>query len=89
MRFEATVSARPSVLTGRLLHRTTSIETDLLRIQAEVLRDRQHLWGPPDQPQQRQNVPTARGNPQAKNLFGVLGYLQKRAGVQVHVRLGA
>jgi DNA-binding phage protein len=30
-----------------------------------------------------------RGNPQAKNLFSVLGYLQKRAGVQVHVTLGA
>ena len=28
-----------------------------------------------------------RGNPQAKNLFGVLDYLQKRAGVQVHVTL--
>jgi hypothetical protein len=28
-----------------------------------------------------------RGNPQAKNLFSVLGYLQKRAGVQVHVTL--
>ena len=28
-----------------------------------------------------------RGNPQAKNLFSVLGYLQKRAGLQVHVRL--
>ena len=26
-----------------------------------------------------------RGNPQAKNLFSVLGYLQKRAGVQLHV----
>ena len=29
-----------------------------------------------------------RGNPQAKNLFSVIGYLQKRAGVQVHVTLG-
>jgi hypothetical protein len=28
-----------------------------------------------------------RGNPQAKNLFSVLGYLQKRAGV--HLRVGA
>ena len=27
-----------------------------------------------------------RGNPQAKNLFSVIGYLQKRAGVQLHVR---
>ena len=26
-----------------------------------------------------------RGNPQARNLFSVLGYLQKRAGVQLHV----
>jgi putative addiction module killer protein len=26
-----------------------------------------------------------RGNPQARNLFNVLGYLQKRAGVQLHV----
>ena len=26
-----------------------------------------------------------RGNPQAKNLFNVLGYLQKRAGLQLHV----
>jgi hypothetical protein len=26
-----------------------------------------------------------RGNPQAKNLFNLVGYLQKRAGVQLHV----
>ena len=26
-----------------------------------------------------------RGNPQAKNLFGVIGYLQKQAGLQLHV----
>ena len=26
-----------------------------------------------------------RGNPLARNLFGVLGYLQKRAGVELHV----
>jgi hypothetical protein len=26
-----------------------------------------------------------RGNPQAKNLFAVIGYLQKRAGVQLRV----
>jgi len=26
-----------------------------------------------------------RGNPQAKNLFKVIGYLQKRAGVRLHV----
>jgi DNA-binding phage protein len=28
-----------------------------------------------------------RGNPQAKNLFGVISYLQKQAGVQLHVAL--
>ncbi len=26
-----------------------------------------------------------RGNPQARNLFGVLGYLQRQAGVQLHI----
>jgi DNA-binding phage protein len=26
-----------------------------------------------------------RGNPQAKNLFGVIGYLQRRAGVRLQV----
>ena len=26
-----------------------------------------------------------RGNPQAKNLFSILGYLQKRAGLELHV----
>jgi DNA-binding phage protein len=26
-----------------------------------------------------------RGNPQAKNLFSVIGYLQKRAGLDLHV----
>jgi hypothetical protein len=26
-----------------------------------------------------------RGNPQARNLFSVIGYLQKRAGVSLHV----
>ena len=26
-----------------------------------------------------------RGNPQAKNLFSVLGYLQRRAGLELHV----
>jgi hypothetical protein len=26
-----------------------------------------------------------RGNPQAKNLFSVIGYLQKRAGLHLHV----
>jgi hypothetical protein len=31
-----------------------------------------HMFGP-------------RGNPQAKNLFNVIGYLQKRAGLQLHV----
>jgi hypothetical protein len=28
---------------------------------------------------------SARGNPQARNLFSVIGYLQKRAGVELHV----
>lgn len=27
-----------------------------------------------------------RGNPQARNLFGVILYLQKQAGVELHVR---
>ncbi|MBN8899491.1 MAG: transcriptional regulator [Rhodospirillales bacterium 69-11] len=27
----------------------------------------------------------ARGNPQARNLFGVLSYLQREAGVELHV----
>ncbi|MBC7638047.1 MAG: transcriptional regulator [Acetobacteraceae bacterium] len=26
-----------------------------------------------------------RGNPQARNLFGVIGYLQKHAGVELHI----
>ena len=26
-----------------------------------------------------------RGNPQARNLFSILGYLQKRAGLELHV----
>jgi hypothetical protein len=26
-----------------------------------------------------------RGNPQARNLFGVIGYLQRQAGVEFHV----
>ena len=29
-----------------------------------------------------------RGNPQAKNLFSVIGYLQKRAGVELHLAAG-
>jgi hypothetical protein len=29
-----------------------------------------------------------RGNPQARNLLSVLGYLQKRAGLELHVRAG-
>jgi DNA-binding phage protein len=28
------------------------------------------------------------GNPQARNLFSVLGYLQKRAGLELHVTAG-
>jgi DNA-binding phage protein len=26
-----------------------------------------------------------RGNPRAKNLFNVIGYLQKRSGLQLHI----
>ena len=29
-----------------------------------------------------------RGNPQARNLFSVIGYLQKHAGVELHVMAG-
>jgi hypothetical protein len=29
-----------------------------------------------------------RGNPQARNLFSVIGYLQKQAGLQLHVMAG-
>ena len=29
-----------------------------------------------------------RGNPQARNLFSVIGYLQKQAGVELHVAHG-
>jgi hypothetical protein len=29
-----------------------------------------------------------RGNPQARNLFGIIGYLQKQAGVELHVTTG-
>ena len=29
-----------------------------------------------------------RGNPQARNLFNVIGYLQKQAGVELHVAQG-
>src|SRR6202140_3287015 len=38
------------------LRRTTAIETDLLRIQAEILRDSQHRCESPDQSEQRQNL---------------------------------
>jgi hypothetical protein len=30
----------------------------------------------------------ARDNPQARNLFSVIGYLQKRAGIELHVNAG-
>jgi DNA-binding phage protein len=30
----------------------------------------------------------SRGNPQARNLFSVIGYLQKRAGIELHVSAG-
>jgi hypothetical protein len=29
-----------------------------------------------------------RGNPQARNLFDVIGYLQQQAGVELHVLAG-
>ena len=29
-----------------------------------------------------------RGNPQARNLFGIIGYLQKQAGIELHVAAG-
>jgi hypothetical protein len=29
-----------------------------------------------------------RGNPQARNLLNVLGYLQKRVGLELHVTAG-
>ena len=29
-----------------------------------------------------------RGNPQARNLFGIIGYLQKQAGLELHVASG-
>jgi hypothetical protein len=29
-----------------------------------------------------------RGNPQARNLFSIMGYLQKQAGVELHVAPG-
>jgi hypothetical protein len=29
-----------------------------------------------------------RGNPQARNLFGFIGYLQKQAGFELHVTQG-
>ena len=29
-----------------------------------------------------------RGNPQARNLFGVIGYLQRQAGVELYVAVG-
>jgi hypothetical protein len=31
----------------------------------------------------------ARGNPQARNLFSVLGYPQRQAGLQLHVTAGS
>ena len=31
---------------------------------------------------------SARGNPQARNLFGIISYLQKQAGIELHVALG-
>ncbi len=30
-----------------------------------------------------------RGNPQARNLFGIIGYLQRQAGIELHVAAGS
>jgi DNA-binding phage protein len=29
-----------------------------------------------------------RGNPQARNVFGIIGYLQRQAGIELHVAAG-
>ena len=29
-----------------------------------------------------------RGDPQAPNIFGIIGYLQKQAGIELHITLG-
>lgn len=36
----------------------------------------------------RERVLGLRGNPQALNLFGIIGYLQKHPGVELHVAAG-
>ena len=38
-----------------------------------------------NQPKSLIRIFGARGNPQARNLFNVLGYLQRQAGLQLHV----
>jgi DNA-binding phage protein len=40
------------------------------------------------QPKSLMRMFSPRGNPQARNLFSVLGHLQKRAGLELHVAQG-
>ena len=40
------------------------------------------------QPKSLMRMFSSRGNPQARNLFSVLGHLQKRAGLELHVGSG-
>src|ERR1700730_3846943 len=40
------------------------------------------------QPKSLSRMFRPRGNPQARHLFGVIGYLQKQAGVELHVMQG-
>lgn len=40
------------------------------------------------QPKSLMRMFSPRGNPQARNLFNVLGYLQRQAGVALHVGKG-
>jgi hypothetical protein len=40
------------------------------------------------QPKSLIRMLSARGNPQARNLFSGLGYLQKQAGLELHVTAG-
>jgi hypothetical protein len=34
-------------------------------------------------------MPGPRGNPQARNLFAIIRYLQKQAGIELHVAAGS
>ncbi len=40
------------------------------------------------QPKSLMRMFSPRGNPQARNLFSVLGHLQKRAGLELHIAQG-